>query len=146
MTKTAMERASAPDFDARLKRAGVSPLARGRVTTLQVNIGMICNLACHHCHVESSPKRTESMDRRAAERVLELLAENPQLESLDLTGGAPELCEHFRFLVRGARGLGRRVTDRCNLTVLFEPGQQDTAECLAEQGVDIVASTPLLHA
>jgi radical SAM/Cys-rich protein len=82
------------------------------------------------------------MNRATAERILELLAQNPQLETLDITGGAPELNEHFRSLVRGARELGRCVIDRCNLTVLFEPGQEDTAEFLAEQGVDIVASLP----
>ena len=130
------------DFDGMLKSLGLPPLRRRRVRSLQLNITTRCNLACHHCHVESGPKRTESMDRRTAERVLELLAENPQLESLDLTGGAPELCAHFRLLVRGARDLGRRVLDRCNLTVLFEAGQEQTAEFLAEQRVDIVASLP----
>ena len=121
------------DFDGMLKSLGLPPLRRRRVRSLQLNVTTRCNLACHHCHVESGPKRTESMDRRTAERVLELLAENPQLESLDLTGGAPELCAHFRLLVRGARDLGRRVLDRCNLTVLFEAGQEQTAEYLAEQ-------------
>jgi radical SAM/Cys-rich protein len=130
------------DFDGMLKSLGLPPLRRRRVRSLQLNVTTRCNLACHHCHVESGPKRTESMDRRTAERVLELLAENPQLESLDLTGGAPELSAHFRLLVRGARDLGRRVLDRCNLTVLFEAGQEQTAEFLAEQRVDIVASLP----
>ena len=137
-----VRRETAGGFDEMLESRGQPPLRRRRVTCLQINITTRCNLACHHCHVESGPNRTESVDRRTAERVLELLAENPQLESLDLTGGAPELCEHFRLLVRGARRLGRRVIDRCNLTVLFEPGQEDTAEFLAEQDVDIVASLP----
>jgi radical SAM/Cys-rich protein len=92
--------------------------------------------------VESGPKRTEALDRAGADRVLELLARNPQVEVLDLTGGAPELSEHFRRLVEGARALGRRVIDRCNLTVLFEPGQEQTADFLARQGVEIVASLP----
>jgi radical SAM/Cys-rich protein len=112
------------------------------VTTLQANITKRCNLACHHCHVESGPKRTEAMDVRTAERVLELLARNPQLELLDLTGGAPELSEQFRPLVLGARGLGRRVMDRCNLSVFFEPGQEDTPEFLASHEVEVVASLP----
>jgi radical SAM/Cys-rich protein len=129
-------------FADQLSRVGLPPLARGPVRTLQLNIGLRCNLACHHCHVESGPKRREAMDRRGVERVLELLALNPAVECLDVTGGAPELNPHFRFLVAEARALGRRVIDRCNLTVLFEPGQEDTAEFLAAHGVEIVASLP----
>jgi radical SAM/Cys-rich protein len=110
--------------------------------TLQVNVGKRCDLACHHCHVEAGPRRRETMDARTAERVLELLAREPRLATLDLTGGAPELCAQFRPLVAGARRLGREVIDRCNLTVLLEPGQEDTAAFLAEQGVRIVASLP----
>jgi radical SAM/Cys-rich protein len=82
------------------------------------------------------------MDRRTAERVLEILARNPEVELLDLTGGAPELNESFRSLVAGAHALGRRVLDRCNLTVLSVPGQEDTAAFLADHGVEIVASLP----
>jgi radical SAM/Cys-rich protein len=117
-------------------------LRRGTVSTLQVNVGLRCDLACHHCHVESGPKRTEALDARAAERVLALLEASPEVELLDLTGGAPELNPHFRALVAGARRLGRRVIDRCNLTVLEQPGQEDTAEFLAAQGAEIVASLP----
>jgi radical SAM/Cys-rich protein len=131
-----------PDFTAHLQQQGLEPLRRGEVTTLQLNIGLRCNLACHHCHVESGPKRTEALDRLGIERVLALLERNPKVETLDLTGGAPELNEHFRWLVRGARALGRRVIDRCNLTVFDEPGQEDTPEFFAEQGVEVVASLP----
>ena len=92
--------------------------------------------------MESGPKRSEAMNDRVIARVLDLLAKNPQLDTLDLTGGAPEMSEHFRELVIGARELGRRVIDRCNLTILFEPGQEDTAQFLADQRVDIVASLP----
>jgi radical SAM/Cys-rich protein len=105
-------------------------------------VGLRCDLACHHCHVEAGPKRREALDGRLAQRVLQVLEANPQLATLDLTGGAPELNPHFRQLVRGARALGRRVMDRCNLTVLLEPGQEQTAAFLAEQGVDVVASLP----
>ena len=132
----------APDFAKHLAARGFGALRRLRVTTLQVNVGKRCNLACHHCHVESGPKRTEALDRRGAERVLWLLRNNPRVELLDLTGGAPELNEHFRMLVTGARALGRRVIDRCNLTIFFEPGQSDTPEFLAAQQVEIVASLP----
>jgi radical SAM/Cys-rich protein len=107
-----------------------------------VNVGKRCDLACHHCHVEAGPKRSESMDARTAARVLELLASNQRLAALDLTGGAPELCAQFRPLVEGARALGREVIDRCNLTVLLLPEQRDTAEFLARHGVRVVASLP----
>ncbi len=129
-------------FARELEQRGLPELVRGRVRTLQLNIGKRCNLACHHCHVESGPKRTEAMDARGIERVLELLASSSGVETLDVTGGAPELHPRFRRLVRGARQLGKRVIDRCNLTVLYEPGQEDTAEFLADQGVAIVASLP----
>lgn len=129
-------------FDAHLAASGLPPLRRQRVETLQLNIGLRCNLACHHCHVESGPKRSERLDRRGIERILSILERNPGVGTLDITGGAPELHEDFRDLARGARALGRRVIDRCNLTVLFEPGQEDTADFLAEQGIDVVASLP----
>lgn len=131
-----------PDFARSLARHDAAPLRRGPVTTLQVNVGLRCDLACHHCHVEAGPKRTEMMDAATAERVLVLLERSPGVGTLDLTGGAPELNPHFRSLVRGARALGREVIDRCNLTVLFQPGQEDTAAFLAEQSVHVVASLP----
>jgi radical SAM/Cys-rich protein len=129
-------------FDAHLAALGCEPLRRASITTLQLNVGKRCNLACHHCHVGAGPKRTESLDRHVAGGVLDLLARSPCVEVLDLTGGAPELNEHFRFLVAGGRALGRRLIDRCNLTVLLEPGQEDTAEFLALHEVEIVASLP----
>jgi radical SAM/Cys-rich protein len=129
-------------FSATLARHGLAPLERGALRTLQVNVGRRCDLACHHCHVEAGPKRTEAMDAKTAARVLELLERNPGVRTLDVTGGAPELNAAFRSLVTGARALGREVIDRCNLTVLFEPGQEDTAEFLAVHGVRVVASLP----
>ncbi|MBK7951071.1 MAG: arsenosugar biosynthesis radical SAM protein ArsS [Deltaproteobacteria bacterium] len=140
-----MQTAPSPDpkaFERHLTASGLPALRRDRITTLQLNIGLRCNLACHHCHVESGPKRTERLDDRGLARILELLARNWQIETLDITGGAPELHPGFRDLVRGARALGRRVIDRCNLTILEEPGQVDTAAFLAREGVDIVASLP----
>ena len=117
-------------------------LRRARVTTLQVNVGKLCNMACQHCHVDAGPKRSEIMPRAVAERVVELLANNPEVDTLDLTGGAPELNPNFRWLVSEARRLDRAVIDRCNLTVLFEPGQEDLGEFLAAHRVGIVASLP----
>ena len=129
-------------FPSTLARHGLPPLRRATPTTLQVNVGKRCDLACHHCHVEAGPNRSETMNARTAARVLELLAREPRLATLDLTGGAPELCAQFRPLVEGARRLGREVIDRCNLTVLLLPDQADTAEFLAAHQVRIVASLP----
>ena len=116
-------------------------LARRRLETLQVNVGYACNQTCLHCHVNAGPTRTEAMTRETADQVLAYLAASGAT-TLDLTGGAPELNPHFRHLVTGARALGARVIDRCNLTILFEPGHEDLAQFLAENRVDIVASLP----
>jgi len=131
-----------PDFDAALAQHGLAPLVRGEVTTLQVNVGKLCNQACHHCHVEAGPKRTEVMPRHVAQRVIGLLAASPSVTTVDITGGAPELNPTFRFLVEQARRLGRHVIDRCNLTVLFEPGMEGLAEFLAGHQVEVIASLP----
>ncbi len=117
------------------------PISRGTLTTLQVNLGYVCNLSCVHCHVNAGPSRTESMELETIEQVLAVMAREG-VGLLDLTGGAPELNPHFRYLVRQARALGARVVDRCNLTILLEPGQEDLAEFLAEQQVEITASLP----
>ncbi|HEX7560279.1 MAG TPA: arsenosugar biosynthesis radical SAM (seleno)protein ArsS [Usitatibacter sp.] len=116
-------------------------LGRGRLDTLQVNVGYVCNQTCLHCHVNAGPTRTESMTRETADQVLEYLAASGAT-TLDLTGGAPELNPQFRHLVTGARALGARVIDRCNLTILFEPGHEDLARFLAANRVEIVASLP----
>jgi radical SAM/Cys-rich protein len=129
-------------FAETIAREARVPLTRAPVSTLQVNVGLRCDLACHHCHVEAGPNRTETLDRRTADRILEVLEANPQVRTLDLTGGAPELCAEFRHLVTGARRLGRSVIDRCNLTVFDQPGQEETPEFLAHNGVAIVASLP----
>lgn len=131
-----------PSFDASLRAHGLAPLRRGPARTLQLNVTRTCNLACHHCHVESSPRRTERADERTLARALELLAASPETEVLDVTGGAPELHPGFRWLAHEARALGKRVIDRCNLVVLDEPGQEDTAAFLAAEGIDVVASLP----
>ena len=119
------------EFHEVLAGHGLPRLARGPVRTLQVNVGKRCNQACHHCHVEAGPKRTEIMPASVADRVLELLAASPGVETMDLTGGAPELNPHFRRLVTEVHRLGRRIIDRCNLTVLFAPGQDDLPAFLA---------------
>jgi len=116
-------------------------LRRHGLATLQVNLGYKCNQSCVHCHVNAGPNRTEMMDDANLDLVLQVLA-SQSIETLDLTGGAPELHPEFRRLVAAARGMGVRVIDRCNLTILFEPGQEGLAEFLAEQGVEVVASLP----
>ena len=142
-----MGAAAAPSsFDVLLRARGLGTLVRERVTTLQVNVGKLCNMACHHCHVDAGPKRTEIMSRAVAERVIELLERNHGVEILDLTGGAPELNPNFRMLVSEARSLGLRVIDRCNLTIFFEPGMEGLAEFLAQSGVEVVASLPCYQA
>ena len=124
-----------------LLQSDFPPVSRAKLDTLQVNLGYLCNLSCTHCHVNAGPQRTELMDRATVDSVLGLL-ERAGLDTLDLTGGAPELNPHFRYLVAGARALGVRVIDRCNLTILQEPGQEDLAEFLADNEVEITASLP----
>jgi len=133
---------AAAHFAGTLAAHGLGPLVRGPTTTLQVNVGKRCNQACHHCHVEAGPQRGEMMSYEVATRVLILLASSPGVELLDLTGGAPELNPNFRWLIREARRLGRRVIDRCNLTVLLEPGMEDLPDFLAAHRVEVVASLP----
>jgi radical SAM/Cys-rich protein len=131
-----------PDFASALEAHGFGGLRRAPLTTLQVNVGKRCNQACHHCHVDAGPKRTEVMADAVAERIVTLLERHPSIVVLDVTGGAPELAPCFRDLVSHARRLGRRVIDRCNLTVLLEEAQEGLAAFLAAHGVEIVASLP----
>ena len=116
-------------------------IRRERLEALQVNLGYKCNQTCVHCHVNAGPTRTEEMDRETVHTVLRYL-EASGVGTLDITGGAPELNPHFRELVAGARALGAHVIDRCNLTVLEEPGQDDLAEFLAREDVEVTASLP----
>lgn len=116
-------------------------LRRRQPDTLQVNLGYTCNQTCVHCHVNAGPNRTEQMDHATAQQVLDVLRRGG-IATLDLTGGAPEMNPHFRYLVASARALGVTVMDRCNLTILDEPGHEDTARFLADQQVQIVASLP----
>lgn len=116
-------------------------LTRSGIDTVQINVGKLCNQACLHCHVEAGPKRTEVMDHQTVELALDFVrAAAPQ--TVDITGGAPELNPSFRFLVEQVRHDGRHVIDRCNLTVLLERGQEDLAQFLADMRVEIMASLP----
>lgn len=124
-----------------LVQSDFPPIARRRLETVQANLGYVCNQSCLHCHVNAGPTRTESMSGETVEKVLAFLAASGA-GTLDLTGGAPELNPHFRPLVARARAMGVKVIDRCNLTILEEPGQEDLAGFLAAHQVEVVASLP----
>ncbi len=124
-----------------LKETDFPAIRRGQLTTLQVNLGYRCNQSCLHCHVNAGPNRKEMMSADTIETVIEFLRAG-NIETLDLTGGAPELNPHFRDLVRRARALGVHVMDRCNLTILGEPGQEELAGFLADNRVEVIASLP----
>jgi radical SAM/Cys-rich protein len=116
-------------------------IQRGKLKTLQINLGYRCNQSCFHCHVNAGPNRTEVMDENTLQLVIDVLRKHP-VDTLDITGGAPELHPQFRTLVQQAGDLNIKIQDRCNLTVLNEPRQQDTAEFLAHMRVEIIASLP----
>jgi radical SAM/Cys-rich protein len=128
-----------------LKDTGFPALRRRALETLQVNLGYRCNQTCVHCHVNAGPTRREMMDDATCDLIVRVLAER-RIASLDLTGGAPELHPRFRQLVAAAAQLGVRIMDRCNLTVLFEPGQETLAEFLGTHRVEVVASLPCYSA
>jgi len=130
-----------PTFQEALSAHGCAPLLATEIEVLQVNVGKLCNQTCHHCHVDAGPDRRESMSRDTAEAVLNFLAQT-NIGTLDITGGAPEMNPQFRHLVKEAHRLGRRVIDRCNLTILLAPGYRDLPEFLADHQVEVVASLP----
>jgi radical SAM/Cys-rich protein len=124
-----------------LLKTDFPPLRRARLDTVQANLGYRCNQSCFHCHVAASPKRTEEMAWETMLLLLEFV-DRQAIRTVDLTGGAPELNPNFRRLVEAVRGRGLRVIDRCNLTILNEPGQGSLANFLADQEVEITASLP----
>jgi radical SAM/Cys-rich protein len=129
-----------PSFADRLQIAG-EDFTRREVSVLQVNLGRYCNLACIHCHVESSPTRKEMMSRDNVDAMLSFLART-DIPVIDITGGAPELHPDFAYLVAAARKLGRHVMDRCNLTVIFEPGMEFLPEFFKKHEIELVCSLP----
>ena len=124
-----------------MRHYGFPPLRRARLETLQVNLGYKCNQSCLHCHVNAGPTRTEMMSPQTLADVVTFVGV-AAVKTLDITGGAPELHPQFRALVSKARELGAHVIDRCNLTILEEPGQEDLAAFLAAHEVEITASLP----
>ncbi|WPJ96183.1 arsenosugar biosynthesis radical SAM protein ArsS [Coraliomargarita algicola] len=131
---------SIPDFQETLA-ANRLKLTRQAPRVLQINTGKMCNLTCVHCHVNAGPHRKEIMSLDTVERILDWL-QHTEIEIIDLTGGTPEMMPHFRYLVERLRGMGREVMDRCNLTILNEPGYEWVADFHAKHGVHIVASMP----
>ena len=140
--RRALDTINIAGFDEHLATLKLPKPHRDVVSLMQVNVGLLCNQACTHCHVESSPKRTESMQQDTVQHVLRVLEASPAVKTLDITGGAPEMHAAFRPLVHGARALGKEVIDRCNLTVLEEPDMDWLPRFLADNGVRVVASLP----
>lgn len=129
------------EFRASLAEAGLGELRTAEIEILQLNLGRVCNQTCAHCHVDAGPDRRESMDRATAELCMEVLA-STSIGTVDITGGAPEMCPQFEYLVEESTRLGRRVLDRCNLTILTVPRYRHLPGFLAEHGVEVVCSLP----
>ncbi len=134
-----------PLFEEKMRAAGLFPLGATGISIFQINVGKLCNQTCAHCHVDAGPDRKESMTRETAELCIRALAET-NIPTVDITGGAPELNPNFRWLVKQARGLGRHVIDRSNLTVLLVESQADLVEFLAQNQVEVIASLPYYRA
>ncbi len=132
---------SGGDFGHHLEQAGNGPLRANGIDVFQINVGRICNQTCVHCHVDAGPDRKEVMTRATAELAMEVLA-STSIPTVDITGGAPEMCPEFRYLVEESRRLGRHVMDRCNLTILNTAPHADLPEFFAQHEVEIVCSLP----
>ena len=130
-----------PSFHETLAATGQAPLTAGAMTVLQVNVGKLCNQTCRHCHVDAGPDRREVMTKETMDDCLAVLSKS-DVATVDITGGAPELNPGFRWFVSQVKSLGRHVMDRSNLTVMLVPGQEDLAEFLAENEVEVIASLP----
>jgi radical SAM/Cys-rich protein len=135
-------RENAPPFEEKAEESAEFPLKALSLKTFQVNIGRKCNQACKHCHVNSSPLDEREMNKETVEFCLNAIRSTPGIEAVDLTGGAPEMNEYFRYFVIESLKAGKHVIDRCNLTILEEPGYENLYEFLAEHQVEIVASLP----
>ena len=130
-----------PSFNSALARHGLHPLRATGIEIFQIKVGKLCNQTCRHCHVDAGPDRTERMTRETAEACMAAL-ERTTATTVDITGGAPELNENFRYLVDASRARGRHVMDRSNLTVLLLRSQSDLAQFLADREVEVIASLP----
>lgn len=131
----------ADEFDQALKRSGLWPLSPRPLEVLQLNLGKMCNQTCRHCHVDAGPDRREVMSKETMEHCIQALAKS-DIATVDLTGGAPELNPHFKWLVERVRALGRRVIDRCNLTILETGAHRDLVDFFVKHQVEVVCSLP----
>jgi radical SAM/Cys-rich protein len=131
-----------PSFEQAMAVHHLLPLKAHSISTLQVNVGKICNQTCHHCHVDAGPQRTERMSKSTMDQILDVLDRSPSITTVDITGGAPEMNPHFEYLVEECRARDRQVIDRCNLTVFEVKGKSHLPRFLADQRVDIIASLP----
>ena len=131
-----------PSFDQTLAAHRLEALTATGVETLQINVGKLCNQTCTHCHVDAGPSRTEIMTRETMDAVLDVIRRHPEIGTIDITGGAPEMNPHFEYLVEQCRRAGRHVMDRCNLTVFFVRGKERLPEFLRDHQVEVVASLP----
>lgn len=136
-----LDRSEIPHFSQTLASIDSAGFARKALRILQINLGRVCNQTCRHCHVDAGPDRRESMAERTLNACIEFARHN-QVQTIDITGGAPEMHPQFRWLVEQARSVATRVIDRCNLTILLAPGFTDLPEFLARNQVEIVASLP----
>lgn len=132
-------------FEERMRSTSLDPLYATGITVFQINVGKLCNQTCAHCHVDAGPDRREVMSRETAELCIQALAQT-DIPTVDITGGAPELCPSFRWLVERSKSLGRHVIDRCNLTILLVLSQADLGEFLAKHEVEVIASLPYYRA
>ena len=146
MVSTDQYSGMASSFEQALAVHHLLPLKAQSISTLQINVGKVCNQTCHHCHVDAGPQRTESMSKATIDQILDVLDRTPQITTVDITGGAPEMNPHFEYLVEQCRARGRQVIDRCNLTVLYVKGKAHLPQFLADHRVDIVASLPCYEA
>ena len=129
-------------FDQQLKECGEYPLRSKDIRTLQLNIGYKCNLSCTHCHVEASPNRKELMSLSTISKIINILRENDEIDTIDITGGSPELNPYFKYLIKSCADIGKNIIVRTNLAIYSEPDMQDIPEFLAENKVKITASLP----
>lgn len=127
------------------KKLGI-PLTKQPISILQINLGKRCNLTCTHCHVEAGPKRTEELSPEICDQIIELIHRFPQIQTVDLTGGAPEMLSGFKPITKAARATGKAVIVRSNLTIYFEPGFEDIPAYCAQNQLRIVASLPCYQA
>lgn len=134
-----------PPFTQTLRERGCGPLQASDIAVLQINVGKMCNQTCKHCHVDAGPDRTEIMTQQTMQQCLDVLGKYP-IPVVDITGGAPEMNPNFRWLVQQIRSLGRHVMDRCNLTILTVPRNEDLPEFFKEHQIEVVASLPYFSA